>query len=879
VRIPLFVSASGILAIIAAGFAVALGVLSATYHRRYVRQWQWTWGALAAYALLAGLALLSVNIPELTPIRRYFALGSITAAWMHLRWLGLGTRDLCNPTALLPAWREWILGGLMLSAGALLFLPVEPQSDASRQIYLVRVSLVAAGWGLAYATSGWRILRQTVVPTALARRTLGYALITYALLRVLEPLSHLLGPSPILTQFLTFGGIPLLVAMGAGMLITLLEVERERAVVESEARDIAERTATANEALLATALASSSDPVLVVDQGGILVAFNNRFREVALSVRGIEPTVGMRVDQLMGTSALPFWRDAFARAMGGESQLQTQPFILAPGEAARPFGIRVTPVRRDGAIIGVLVVAHDMTEEERLRVALARREEWFRSMIENASDIILQLAPDGTIEYASPSIHRLLGHEAAALVGTDAFGFVHPEDSTALRDAMQRAFTSDDTVPTSLPFRARTATGEWAHLEAVSRPYVEAGGAPRLVVAARDVRERRRLESELLSARRLESIGRLAGGVAHDFNNLLTAVEGNLTLMRETLPGDSPLTDNLEEIGQAVQRGAELTRRLLAFARRQLIEPRILALPDQLQNLERLLKRLLGPAVVLEIEVPESLWTIRADPTSLEQIIVNLAVNARDAMPTGGRLRISAQNLMVTAPVRGGDVVTPGEWVRLDVEDTGTGIDESLLGQIFEPFFTTKERSGGTGLGLATVYGAVTQSDGQIRVHSTPGVGTRFSLYFPRVLAPSPAPASTNGGLPRARDGETVLLMEDEASVREVTTKLLARLGYAVLTANDGRAGVDLAREHRGRLDLIVSDLMMPRLGGIEAVTEITRDRPDLPVLFISGFSEEALQRRGGIVEFGRLLQKPFSVQELSAAVREAIDKRATPRA
>jgi len=873
VRIPLFVSAAGILTIIAAGFAVALGVLSATYHRRYVRQWQWTWGALAVYALLSGLTLLAVNFPELTAVRRYFALGSIIAAWMHLRWLGLGTRDLCNPTAPMPAWREWLLAGLMLSAGALLFLPVEPRSDASMQVYLVRIGLVAAGWGLAYGTSGWTILRRTAVPTALARRTLGYALLTYALLRVLEPLTHLLGPSPILAQFLTFGGIPLLVAMGAGMLITLLEVERERVVAESEARGMAERTATANEALLATALASSSDPVLVVDPAGVLMAFNDRFREMVLQVRGVTATVGMRVEQLMGTSTLPFWRDAFARAMGGESQRQTQPFVLAPGEAARPFGIRVTPVRRDGAIIGVLVVAHDMTEEERLRGALASREEWFRSMIENASDIIFQVAPDGTIEYASPSIHRLLGHDATGLVGTDAFAFVHTEDAATLRDAMQRAFAEDDSVPTAVPFRARTAAGEWAHLEAVSRPYVEADGKPRLVVAARDVRERRRLESELLSARRLEAVGRLAGGVAHDFNNLLTAVEGNLTLMRETLASDSPLIENLEEIGQAVQRGAELTRRLLAFARRQMIEPRILALPEQIQDLERLLKRLLGPTVALEIEMPPSLWTIRADPTSLEQIIVNLAVNARDAMPTGGRLRISASNLNVRPPVRAGDVVTPGEWVRVDVEDTGTGIDESLLGQIFEPFFTTKERSGGTGLGLATVYGAVTQTGGQIRVHSTPGVGTRFSLYFPRVVAATSVPTTqSNGGLPRARDGETILLMEDEASVREVTTKLLTRLGYSVLTANDGRAGVDLARTHTGRLDLIVSDLMMPRLGGIEAVAQITSERPELPVLFISGFSEEAIQRRQGSVELGRLLQKPFSVQELAAAVRDAID-------
>ena len=872
-RIPLFVSASGILVVIATGFAVALGVLSATYHRRYVRQWQWTWGALAAYAFLAGLALVAVNVPALAPARPYISLGAILAAWWHLRWLGLGTRDLCAPTAPLPMWREGMLAGLMLAASALLFVPVAPRSDASMQLYLARIGLLAAAWGLAYGTSGWTIPRRNTVATPLARRTLGYALLAYGTLRLLEPLTHLLGPSPLLAQFLTFGGIPLLVAMGAGMLITLLEVERERVVAESEARGMAERTATANEALLATALASSSDPVLVVDPSGALMAFNNRFRELVLQVRGIAAMVGMRIDGLTGPSTLPFWRDAFARAMSGESQLRTQLLVLSPGEEARPFGIRVTPVRRDGAIIGVLIVAHDMSEEERLRGALARREEWFRSLIENASDIIIQMTPDGTLEYASPSVHRLLGHDATALIGTDAFGLVHPDDEGMLRDAMRRTFAGDDSVPTSVPFRARTATGDWAHLEAVSRPYIEAEGEPRLVVAARDVRERRRLESELLAARRLESVGRLAGGVAHDFNNLLTAVEGNLTLMRESLSQDSPLTENLEEIEQAVQRGGELTRRLLAFARRQLIEPRVLAIPAQVQDLERLLKRLLGPTIALDIDLPQSLWTIRADPTSLEQIIVNLAVNARDAMPQGGRLRISAANQNIRAPGRPSDPVAPGEWLRVDVEDTGTGIDESVLGQMFEPFFTTKENTGGTGLGLATVYGAVTQAGGQIRVHSTPGKGTRFELYFPRVIAPHAVPAASNSGeLPRAREGETILFMEDEASVRDVTSKLLARLGYSVLVAVDGLDGFSVASAHTGRLDLIVSDLMMPKLGGIEAVARINVVRPDVPVLFISGFSEEALQRRHGSVKMGRVLPKPFSMQELAAAVRETID-------
>ena len=257
----------------------------------------------------------------------------------------------------------------------------------------------------------------------------------------------------------------------------------------------------------------------------------------------------------------------------------------------------------------------------------------------------------------------------------------------------------------------------------------------------------------------------------------------------------------------------------------------------------------------------------------MEQILVNLAVNARDAMPDGGTLRIEAANLTIREGGHEALGVSAGDWIRVDVSDTGMGIDDSLIEQIFEPFFTTKDRSGGTGLGLATVYGAVTQAGGQIRVSSQVGLGTTFSLFFPRAQTAAAAPGPPRAGaLPRATDGETVLLMEDEASVRDVTTKLLRKLGYAVITAVDGLDGIEVARAHQGRLDLIVSDLVMPGLGGIEAVDRIRAERPTVPVIFISGFSEEALQRREGLVEVGRLLAKPFSVEELAVAVRRAID-------
>jgi two-component system cell cycle sensor histidine kinase/response regulator CckA len=874
VRIPLFVTASGILLVIALGFAFALARLSAAYHRRYVREWQFTWVALALYALTAGVALVAVNVPALTPWRPAFSLISLLAAWWHLRSLGVGMRDLCAPGELLPAWKEWVLGALLLSAVALIVVPVEPRSTAAFQLYLGRISLVAVAWGVAYGAAGWTILRRHSEATPLARGTLGWSLVAYGVLRLLEPLSHLLGPSPILAQVLTFGGLPLLVGMGGGMLITLLEVERTRALRESDARTSAERTATASEAALATALASSADPVLIVDPDGRIKSGNARFVELVRQITGIDVRIGGAIEALMDEPTRAFWKEAFPRAVAGEAIVRRQPFRVIPGEAPRLYAVRLSPVRESGRIIGVLVVAHDATEEERLRDAMVRREAWFRLMIENASDIIFQVSPDGSIEYASPSLERLLGRPPESITGHSGFDFVHPEDVPPLRDAMLRSFARDDTVPSTVPFRARRDDGEYVQLEAVSRPYTERDGSPHLIVVARDVRERLRLEGELLSARRLESVGRLAGGVAHDFNNLLTAVVGNVSLLRERAATDPGVLAHLGEIEHAVQRGAELTRRLLAFARRQLIEPRLLNLGVQVRDLEQLLRRLLGDAIVLETAVPAQLWTIRADPTSLEQVLVNLAVNARDAMPQGGTLRIAASNISVSDSGLEDLNIPQGDWVRVDVSDTGVGIEEGLLGHIFEPFFTTKERSGGTGLGLATVYGAMTQAGGHVRVRSVRGQGTTFSLFFARVVAtPAPARTSAHTGIPRAADGEVVLLVEDEAGVRDVTAKLLRRLGYEVLSAEDGERAIAVVAAGPQRLDLVISDLMMPGINGVETVRRIQALRPGVPAFFISGFSEEALRGREGMPSEGRLLAKPFTVEELGLAAAEALGR------
>lgn len=877
-RIPLFVSASGILVVLAVGFAWAFQSLASRYERGYVRAWRASWWAIAAYALFAGLALLAVNIPAVAEFRIVFSLGSMAAAYFHARALLDGMQRLCLPDRAASPWPMRAVTLLLISAAVLALLPAEPRSDESMRLYLGRISLLALAWGTAYAAAGTLMLRRPPGESGLGRNVLLIALFSYAALRIGEPATHFLGPNPILAQFLTFGGLPLLVGVGAGMLITLLEVEQSRAVTEMEARSAAERTATKSEAVLAAALATSTDPVLVVNRDGMLVSANRRFVELVAQATGMAVTPGMAIESLMDEPTLAFWKDALPRVLAGDPLVRHKRFLFRAQTEPRSFAVRFTPVREGASIIGALIVARDSTEEERLRHEMARREEWFRSLIENSSDMIFQIRADGLIEYASPSVDRILGYDHTQLIGHTGFEFMHADDVPTIADAIRRSLARDVSVPTVVPLRARTASGDYIPLEGVSRPYVERDGSERLIVALRDVRERRRLEDELTGARRLESIGRLAGGVAHDFNNLLTAVAGNITLLKmktEAMPG---LSEHLVEIEHSVQRGAELTRRLLAFARQQRIEPRVLSIAAQVSDLERLLRRLLGDNILLDLDVPASLWSVRADPTAFEQVLVNLAVNSRDAMPHGGSFRVTGQNVTVGPSGRESFNLAQGDWVQVQVEDTGGGIPPELLGRIFEPFFTTKSDRGGTGLGLATVYGAVTQMGGHIRVDSVVGRGTTFTMFFPRIVAahetamPAPKPS-----LPMAKPGEVILLMEDETPVRDVTTKLLRRLGYEVMAAADGETGVEMSDTYAGTISIVVSDIVMPGIHGDVACARIRERRPGVPVLFISGFSQEALRWQDGMPASARLLPKPFTLDDLAHGVRELIDG-AAPR-
>jgi signal transduction histidine kinase len=395
------------------------------------------------------------------------------------------------------------------------------------------------------------------------------------------------------------------------------------------------------------------------------------------------------------------------------------------------------------------------------------------------------------------------------------------------------------------------------------------------IFMVQDVTELRNLEQQLRQAQKLDAIGSLAGGLAHDFNNLLTGISGNAELALQHLDEPAELLRYLQEQIQICQRAAELTRRLLTFSRQEEMAPRPLLLQRLLEDLENMLRRLIGESVSLDVDATSASWAIRADPGQLEQVIINLVVNARDAMPDGGRLTLHVRNLELSAgQAKRVMNLTPGPYVQLEVSDTGMGIEESVQSRIFEPFFTTKALGKGTGLGLSIVYAIVKKCGGAITVESRPGSGSRFRLYFPSIgpLAVRHAEAPVESGeLPRGR--ETVLVLEDEPAVRDLIVRLLEHCGYQVLAAGDGQEALELARAQDRPADLIFSDVIMPGMSGPAAVRRLLEIWPGARVLFCSGYTDGELKRHDLSPAQGLpLLNKPFTLESLSRRVRQALD-------
>ncbi|HVY62361.1 MAG TPA: ATP-binding protein, partial [Planctomycetota bacterium] len=513
------------------------------------------------------------------------------------------------------------------------------------------------------------------------------------------------------------------------------------------------------------------------------------------------------------------------------------------------------------AIANVLGAA---IERARSEVALRESEGRFRAVFENTLDAVLVADDDGVYVEANPAACALLGMPREELVGRRVAEIVDGDGG----EARWQAFLAEGAARGVVAIRR--ADGKRRLVDFVARANVLPG---RHISALRDVTEHETLERQLRQAQKMEAVGRLAGGVAHDFNNLLTAITGYSDLAVAALRPEDPLRRDLEEIRKAALRAAQLTRQLLAFSRKQVIEPRLMDLNSVLANLEPMLRRLIGEDIALEAKPGRCLSVVQADPGQVEQVIMNLVVNARDAMPDGGRLALETADVRLDEahPLRPADL-RPGAYVMLSVVDTGCGMDSATLSHIFEPFFTTKEQGKGTGLGLSTVYGIVKQAGGAVSVQSQPGQGSAFRIFFPAAQGEAD-PLEPRGATPvPARGTETVLLVEDEDLLRALAARTLQQHGYRVVEARHGGEALAIAEKHEGAIELLVTDVIMPQINGRELADRLRPSRPEMKVLFTSGYTPDEVLRRGVREGAANFIQKPFAPAAFARKVREVLD-------
>ena len=527
-----------------------------------------------------------------------------------------------------------------------------------------------------------------------------------------------------------------------------------------------------------------------------------------------------------------------------------------------------------GDVRGIVTVIEDVTarkrrEEELTRLSLA---------VDQAAGPIVITDPQGIIVYVNRAFEQVTGYSRAEAVGQNPRMLKsgkHDEDFyKSLWAKLERGETWTGV------FVNRRKDGSLYDEESSIFPVHDAGGRViNYVAIKRDATHEHLLEAQLRQAQKIEAVGQLAGGIAHDFNNLLTIVSGYCQLLAERMEVESPLQGYVEEIKKAGDRAVSLTRQLLAFSRRQVLQPQPLDLNAVVSNMEKMLRRLIGEDIELKIMLLPDLSRVKADPGQIEQVILNLAINSRDAMPEGGELTVETANLELDASYtqRHAEII-PSRYVMLAVSDTGLGMDAATQARIFEPFFTTKEKGKGTGLGLATVYGIVKQSGGYIYVYSEPGKGATFKVYLP-VLAPTERESvEARRALTRATEGvETILLVEDEVGVRSLAANILRKHGYKVLEAYEPEEATTLAAQYEGPIHLLVTDVVMPRMSGRRLAEHLAFSRSEMKVLYMSGYTDNAVVQHGVLQEGIQFLQKPFTTEALARKVREVLDASPPP--
>jgi PAS domain S-box-containing protein len=647
----------------------------------------------------------------------------------------------------------------------------------------------------------------------------------------------------------------------------------------SQIQDITERK-RAGEALresdkrFQALLDNSPNLIFIKDTEGRYLLVNKEF-ESALEV-GQEQIRGKKDEEVFpGEQGLAF-RTNDLRVLDAGVPMEFEETALQKNSLHTSIVHKFPLFDSNGKIYATGGIATDITKRKRAEAELRHREEEYRRLIENTPEVVWKADERGKVFFVSEKIEKVFGYTRAEIYSEGErlwFERMHPDDRERVREAYTKLFHENRLL--DVEYRIQHGDGHWMWWH--GRAALIAGRPEEKYAEGllSDVTERKQMEQQLRQKHKMEAIGQLAGGLAHDFNNLLTVIKGNNDILSDTTAQSATQQRSVEQIRKAADRAASLTRQLLAFTRMQVLQPTVLDLNAVVAELSKMLPRLISEHIEFLFVPDLKLGRVKADQGQLEQVIMNLAVNARDAMLHGGKLVVETKNfVMDEAYAHEHPPAKPGQYVLLTVSDTGHGMDAETQSHIFEPFFTTKEQGKGTGLGLSTVYGIVKQSNGFIWVYSEPGRGTTFEVYLPRVDESLELTQPTKHPVAAIRGTETLLLAEDEEAVRELVAGFLRQNGYTVLEAKNGVEALLLAEQPDSKIHLLLTDLMMPKMGGWELAERLLAQRPELKVLYVSGYSEYADNQRASKDWRGAFVQKPFSMDMLGRKVREVLEKR-----
>ncbi|CAN5622565.1 hypothetical protein BH10ACI3_BH10ACI3_09710 [soil metagenome] len=601
-----------------------------------------------------------------------------------------------------------------------------------------------------------------------------------------------------------------------------------------------------------------------------ILRVNKRVAEEAgLAVEEIE---GKPSHEIYPDEAAKFYADDLKVINSGEPHLGYEEMLPGPdGEKRWVQTDKVPYFDNDGKPIGIVVMAQDITERKKIQEALGESEERYRDLVENAIDIIYTHDLDGNYTSANKAVEVVLGFTIDEVLTKNLSTTVTPEYLDIAKDMIAELLNRKESVISELEVFAKD--GHRVAIEVKARLIKENGRPVGVQGIGRDISGRKQLEDQFRQAQKMESIGILAGGVAHDFNNLLTAINGYSDLTLRKLESDDPVRHNVQEIRDAGERAAALTAQLLAFSRKQILSPRVHNINTVITEIDKMLRRIMRENIDLHLVLDPKLGNIRADPGQIEQVIVNLAVNARDAMPNGGTLTIETENILLDDEYSDVHLTSAaGQFIRIAVSDTGLGMDESVKQRIFEPFFTTKEVGKGTGLGLSTVFGIVKQSGGNIRVYSEVGHGTTFKIYLPRVDDAVQKPRWRDEDDENLSGTETILLVEDEEAVRNLVREILTTNGYRVLEADSGEAALSICEGYFEPIHLLLSDVIMPGISGPVMKEQLIKLLPDIKVLFMSGYTDDSVAGKRILESGAAFIEKPFTPDALSRKIREVLE-------